>query len=61
MLSQDQVSGERQESVSEGWKKGWKSVAVWSGGGWEDSLGSPRDLGWRRLLGINAGDLSGDT
>jgi hypothetical protein len=25
-----------------------------------ESLGSPRDLAWRRLPGVNAGDLSQD-
>ena len=38
----------------------WKYVAtkVGLGVGWGESLGSPRDLGWGRLLGLSVGDLS---
>jgi hypothetical protein len=36
--------GERQESVPEGQQNKWKGGGV-RHQGWEDSLGSPRDLG----------------
>ena len=37
----------------------WKSI-IDGAGMWEESLGSPRNLEWKRLPGANACDLSQD-
>ena len=52
--------GERQDRGPEGQEHEWKYVAtkVGLGVGWGESLGSLRDLGWGRLLGLSVGDLS---
>jgi hypothetical protein len=75
-LEGDQNSHRRQRGEGNWWKRGgegngrqerdpenleneWKSEAT-GNGGWRESLGSPRDLRWERILGVNVDDLSQD-
>jgi hypothetical protein len=48
------VGGRGMEGI--GWERGREEKWGLLGG----ALGSPRDLGWARLSGVNAGDLSND-